>query len=673
MISSYCRICEGLCGVHAEVSDGRITALSGDADNPKSAGHLCGVGANSIAPRERLQTPLKRVGDGYQEASWDEAIAAIGSTLGSLRREHGPRSVGLYAGGPLAYDHAGVLRLGAYAFAMGTPNLFTELAMYGASKIYATELVTGAPMALQADVGRSHYTILIGGGQEEAHWGPFQAGTIHHQALSYFRARRQGTKLVVVDSRKTPLAEGADSFIQVRPGTEVFYMLGLAHATLQNRWIDEQYVQDYTHGIEQARAWLEPWTPARCAEICGIDVGELAGVGLKFGRSALGCVAASPTLLQSRHGTVAAWAWLVHSAVTANLLRPGGLFETGGLVDLSTLFGSFPTAGAPESSVRSFRSLVAQLPGTALAEEILDSSDPVRALVCVEGCPLSELPGRARTRDAFERLELLVAIDSMPSETTARADWVLPSTHFWERSDLHLLDNSTLPSHFTQATSALESVTGEARDVADIFRDLLGASSPPLRGGVWGRHLKLLGRFLGSTDLDGWIDQTLDWSSLPDRDALEAMPSGLDAGETDRAGWRPGFDDERLDLAPAPIEAAMAQVEPPPLDGDFPLRLTTAVTWAGGKGWRYRSSDAVEPGIRIHPDQGLKDGAKVRLTTAAGSVEGRVVHDDTVHPIGVVVPWGWSVAVGEVVGTSDVDPLSGSPEMVGLPCALTEA
>jgi len=672
MISSYCRICEGLCGVHATVEGGRITKLEGDPDNAKSAGHLCGVGAASTADRERITTPMKRVGGELVPASWEEALSAIGSTLGALRREQGPRSVGVYAGGPLAYDHAGVVRLGAFAFAMGTPNVFSELAMYGAAKLYATELVTGTPMPLQSDVGRSHYTILIGGGQDHAHWGPFQAGTIHHQALSYFRNRRKGTKLVVVDSRRTPQAEGADSFIQVRPGTEVFYMLGLAHATLQNRWIDEQYVADYTRGVDQARSWLEPWTPARCAEICGIDVGELAGVGLKYGRSAMGCVVPSPTLLQSKYGTVAAWAWLVHAAVTANLLRPGGLFEAPGLIDLSTIFGSFPTAGAPTSSVRGFKSLVAQLPGTALAEEVLDSSEPVKALLCVEGCPLSELPGRARTRDAFDRLELLVAIDSMPSATTERADWVLPSTHFWERADLHLLDNATLPSDFTQATPALLEAAGEARDVSEILAGLLSEASPPLRGGCWGRHLKLLGRVLGSADLDSWIDQTLDWSGVPDRASLEEMPSGLDAGETDRAHWRPATEDERLNLAPEALAEPVRSVEPPPLDEGWPLRLTTAVVWPGGKGWRYRAADAEEPGIRVHPDAGFKQGARLRLTTPTGSVTGTAVHDANLHPISVLVPWGWAVAVGEVVGTEDVDPLSGSPEMVGLPCRLEE-
>ena len=664
-VTSYCRACEGMCGVEADLSGGTIAALRGDPDNPMSAGHLCSVGRGTAAARSDFDTPLKRVGDRLEPVSWESALAEIGERLGALRRAEGPRSIGLYAGGALAYDHPGVLRTAAFAFGMGTPNLFTELAMYGASKLYATELVCQTPMALQADVGRSHYTILIGSDQTTAHWGPMQAGTIHHQALDYFRKRRKGTKLVVVDPRESALSREADSHVRIRPGTEVFYMLGLAHATIENRWIDEQYVQDYTKGFEQARRWLEPWTPARCAEICGIDVGDLAGVGLKYGRSAMSCVVPSPTLLQSRHGAVAAWAWLVHAALSANLLRPGGLYETGGLIDLHTVWGSFPVAGAPTTSVRGFHSLLAQAPGTALAEEITASSQPVKALITLSGCPLSELPGRKKVDQALDALELLVVVDHRDSPTARKADYVLPNTHFWQRADLHLLDHAILPSRVIQATGALVDA-GDARDTADILRDLFSAAAPPMRGGAWGRHLKFLGRAAASGDLDGWIDEALDWAGVPDRATLQAHL--LDDGETDRAEWRPGAEDELLDLAPQAIGPAISAVTEP--DDSWPLRLTTASTWAGGYGWRYRADDAAEPGIRVHPDSGLEDGEEVTLETATGSVRGTVRLDASVHPIGVLVPWGWAVPAGELVGTDDVCPLSGAPEQAGLPCRI---
>ncbi|MCP4809067.1 MAG: molybdopterin-dependent oxidoreductase [Proteobacteria bacterium] len=665
--ASYCRACEGMCGVHADVEAGRIAGLAGDPDNPMSAGHLCGVGRATAAVQRDFETPLKRVGDAFQPIGWDQALAEIGDRIGALRRSEGPRSVGLYAGGALAYDHPGVLRTAAFAFGMGTPNLFSELAMYGASKLYATELVCRTPMALQADVGRSHYTILIGGDQGAAHWGPMQAGTIHHQALDYFRKRRKGTKLVVVDSRESELSRDADSHVRLRPGTEVFYMLGLAHATLENRWIDEQYVADYTKNMEQARRWLEPWTPTRCAEICGIDVGDLAGVGLKYGRSAMSTVVPSPTLLQSRHGAVAAWAWLVHAALSANLLRPGGLYESGGLLDLHTIWGSLPVAGAPETSVRGFRSLLAQAPGTAMAEEILDASEPIKALITLSGCPLNELPGRQRVGQALDALELLVVVDHQDSPTAQKADYILPNTHFWQRADLHLLDHAILPSRFTQATDALVDA-GDARDTSDILVSLFSAASPPLRGGAWGRHLKLLGRTVAGGDLDGWIDEALDWAGLPDRDALAANP--LDDGETDRAEWRIGGEDELLDLAPEPLGEAVRRITAPTIGGDWPLFLTTAAAWPGGYGWRYRADDAVEPGIRVHPDSGLKEGEQVVLETANGSVEGPVHLDASVHPEGVLVPWGWAVPAGELVGTEDICPLSGSPEQAGLPCRI---
>jgi anaerobic selenocysteine-containing dehydrogenase len=672
-LSSYCRACEGMCGVEADVDGGRITALRGDPANPKSAGHLCPVAAASADPEApRLDRPLKRSGDGYEAISWDQAISEIGEKLRRVRSAQGPRGLALYAGGPLAFDHAAVLRTASFAFAMGTPNLFTELAMYGASKFYATELVLGAALPLQADVGRSHYTVLLGADQGNTRWGPGQAGTIHSQALDYFRKRRKGTKLIAVDSRRTDLAREADEHVRVRPGTEVFYMLGLAHATLENRWIDEQYVRDYTHGFEQARRWLEPWTPARCAEICGIEVGELAGVGLKYGRSAMSVVVPSAGLLQSRHGTVAAWAWLVHAAVTANLLRPGGLYEAGGIVDLHEVLSSLPSEGAPASQVRGFRSLLCQQPGTALAEEILDADKGAKALICLSGCPLSELPGRSRTQQALDALDLLVVVDDQPSATSARADYVLPSTRFWERSDLHLLDNGFLPSRMLQATGPVLPPRGEARDTSDILRDLLLAASPPLRGGEWGQHLKLLGRKVGMGDMDTWIDRILDWTGAPSREQLAMMPSGFDEGETDRGEWRPGYDDQKLQLAPAQLEVALRALSVPDHQ-DYPLSLVTHTVWPGGWGWRYRSAEVQEPGVGMHPDAGFEAGAIVRIETRSGSAEGPVRHDDSLHPEAVVVPWGWAVPAGDLVGAQDVCPLSGTPEQGGLPCRVVPA
>jgi formate dehydrogenase len=673
-VPSYCRLCEGLCGVHAHVQDNRIVSLDGDPENPKSAGHLCGIGEASVRVQgpDRIQNPMRREGHQLVEVDWDTAIKEIGAALGKTRRAHGPRSVGMYLGAPMAHDHLGALRAGAMALGLGTPNLFSALPMHGGSKLRATELVVGAAIPLIADVGRSHYTILLGSDQLNQRWGPFQAGTIHTQALRYFKNRRKGTKLIAVDSQRTELAGEADQFVQIRPGTEVFYLLGLAHATLNNKWIDAQYVDDYCTGVERAREWLAPWDPARCAEICGIDPGDLLGVGLKFGRSAMSTIVASPSVTQSEHGTVAMWALLTTMALTANLLRPGGLYESGGILDLHPLISSFPCHSAPRTRVSESPLLLLQAPGTALAQEILEPGDAqLRALITVCGDPVQELPGRARVGRALDKLDLLVAIDSHRSQATQRADWVLPSTVPWERRDLHLLDNAALPSRFLQATPALIENASGARDTSEVLRALWGATDAPLRGGAWGRHLRVLGRMLASADLEQWINQALEFSGAPDWATLETYPHGLDEGETDRASWRLAHEDQRLHLAPVELEDAIRRVTAPADPAG--LRLVTHTVWPGGLGWRHRADDAVEPGIGLHPDAGFEDGQTVSVKTEAGEVTGPVRLDPNQHAQAVIIPWGWRVPVGDVVPDDRLDPLSGAPEQAGLPCTVQPA
>ncbi|MCB9765780.1 MAG: molybdopterin-dependent oxidoreductase [Alphaproteobacteria bacterium] len=678
IIASYSRATEALEGVRVSVEGGRIVGFEGDTANPKSAGFVSPLTVASAAlPHhpDRLTTPLKREGGRLVEASWDEALDAIGQALAGIRRAHGPRAVGLYAGYPVACDHLGAVRTAALALHLDTPNLFTPLAMWGAARLMAAELVTGAPMPLQADVGRAHYTVLLGADQDDGLWGPLQLGNIHGLALDYFRNRRKQNKLVAVDPRRTPQAAGADEHLRIRPGTEVFFLLGLAHSVLFRHWTDQQYLDDYCVNIDRLRRWLEPWTPARCAAICDVDPGELAGVALRFARSAMATVAISPLVIQGPHATVACWAWLVVHALTANLLRPGGLFEAQGLIDLQPILASFPTDRAPTTRVHGLPNLLMQAPATTLAREILEPGDgQVRALLALDGCPIADLPQPGRVADALESLELLVAFDHLPSETTARAHWVLPGVHFWERADLHLLDHAALPTRFMQATPAVLQPPAQARTLADTLAELakrvpVGLS---LRG-TWGRHLRLTGRYLASAPLEPWVDRVLDWSGLPPLAELQALPGGLDRGELNRAVWRPTTENEKLDLAPERLEAAVLALSVPTVDPDFPLSLITAVNLPTGRGARLRVPDAQEPGVRVHPDTTWVDGAAVIVETPYGRAEGVIRHDPTLRSDTVIVPWGWAVDAGRLLDADTLDPFSGTVAQSGVPCRLREA
>ncbi|MDT5356241.1 MAG: hypothetical protein QOJ56_4773, partial [Mycobacterium sp.] len=64
--TTYCRICEAGCGLLATVTDGRITDIRADKDNPHSQGFMCTkpkAMLDVVYDQDRLLTPMKRIGE----------------------------------------------------------------------------------------------------------------------------------------------------------------------------------------------------------------------------------------------------------------------------------------------------------------------------------------------------------------------------------------------------------------------------------------------------------------------------------------------------------------------------------------------------------------------------------------------------------------------------------
>ena len=154
-----------------------------------------------------------------------------------------------------------------------------------------------------------------------------------------------------------------------------------------------------------------------------------------------------------RQGSLAYW--LVHmlSFVTGRLDVEGGNLKSDGFYA-----NARSGAGPVEQNyvdTEFGRLRRGALPGTLMADAILDSAEPVRAMIVVAGNPLLSIAGEDRLRKAFEQLELLVVIDIYPSATAELADVVLPCTDMYERDDLNVVNIGTSARPFAQYTPAV--------------------------------------------------------------------------------------------------------------------------------------------------------------------------------------------------------------------------
>ena len=96
-----------------------------------------------------------------------------------------------------------------------------------------------------ADIEHSGCLILWG-------YNPSYSRLTH--ATATVAALKRGMKLIVIDPRRAGLANKADIWLRVRPGTDGALALGLANVMIQRGWYDRDFIRDWSNGPHLVRA-----------------------------------------------------------------------------------------------------------------------------------------------------------------------------------------------------------------------------------------------------------------------------------------------------------------------------------------------------------------------------------------------------------------------------------
>ncbi|MBW2551706.1 MAG: molybdopterin-dependent oxidoreductase, partial [Deltaproteobacteria bacterium] len=145
---TFCRICEATCGLKATIEGNRVVALEPDHDHMVTKGYSCikGLRYHEIhhSP-DRLRVPLKRIGDRFEEISWDQALEEIGAKVRQLVNDHGGDSVSAYLGNPISFSLLPPILTSAFLQGLGSRNLFQTGSQDCNNKFAAAQRVYGFP------------------------------------------------------------------------------------------------------------------------------------------------------------------------------------------------------------------------------------------------------------------------------------------------------------------------------------------------------------------------------------------------------------------------------------------------------------------------------------------------------------------------------------------------
>ncbi|MGA2605329.1 MAG: molybdopterin-dependent oxidoreductase, partial [Verrucomicrobiia bacterium] len=99
------------------------------------------------------------------------------------------------------------------------------------------------------------------------------------------RARLNGAKLVVIDTRRNRIAENADLFLQIKPGTERLLLGALAKVIVDHGLMNLPFIMARCRGYETFLANVRDYDLLAVAETCGVSAALIEAAALAYARA----------------------------------------------------------------------------------------------------------------------------------------------------------------------------------------------------------------------------------------------------------------------------------------------------------------------------------------------------------------------------------------------------
>lgn len=439
------RNCYDTCSLKTWVKDDVITFVEGAPESTFTHGTPCVKGLSyprRVYSPDRIKYPMVqdvRGSGNWRRISWDEAMQRIATKMLEIKKKDGSM-LGLamtkYSGkfGVLNYAVEGMMSsLGYTTRFAGTPcwPAGIDAQNYDMGDMWCND---------PEDFVKAKYIII---------WGANPAWCSMHTMKYIYQAREKGAKVVVIDPLLTQTAAKADLYLRVRPGSDGALALGMARHLVDKGLVDQDFVNNYSHGYPEFEAYLRNSVTVEWAsEICGLSADVIRQLAEEFTAVNPATVWIGYGMQRHVNGGANVRAIDAFVAMTGNIGIEGGGARYGHLHTWGFNYnamlqkppvGSIGMPGAA-GTTSEFGSAgeVAQYSDRSLninqtAKGILQANEPpVRMLWVACKNPFAQDFDRSKMEKAFEKLEMVVCADQFFNETVQHADIVLPVTTAFE-------------------------------------------------------------------------------------------------------------------------------------------------------------------------------------------------------------------------------------------------
>lgn len=443
---TICPFCGCGCTLTLGLREGKVLRSRAKEDNGRSEGNLCGrgrFGIDYIYSENRLKTPMIRKEGVLVSVTWDEALNYISENLSTIIKAHGSNSVGALGSHRCTNEDNYMLRK-FMLNVVGSSNMDSSLA-FGYAKVQAAlDKALGLkshPIAMKAPLGKEVIFIIES-----------DISVTHPvYGLNILQAKREGSHLIVADSRETKLTRHSSSHLRMRQGTSVALLNGLMKIILDKGLCNRALVSKIP-GFSEFEKALNDYTPESTSILTGISPEKLVSTAEKLSTAKDRMISFTVGLSENTKG-----ADLVLAA--ANLITLLGE-KTDALqipAEYSNTFGLYAMGVRPDA-------------GTAVGKNVFDmlyKPGPLHALYIMGEDPVSAFPNSSKIIGALKSLELVIVQDIAMTETAKFAHVVLPASS-WAEKEGTFINAEGVPQKLQRMVDA----TGQSMPDWQILRNL---------------------------------------------------------------------------------------------------------------------------------------------------------------------------------------------------------
>ncbi len=703
-VDSVCPYCGVGCALTYHVSDGQIAYAEG-RESPVNHGRLCvkgRYGFDYTHHEQRLTVPLIRreafypkgplsadvrgeTGGGrqggkggggrrrpggvvdydevmpaFREATWDEALDLVASRFKAIRDTHGSGALAGFGSAKCSNEEAYLFQKLVRAV-FGTNNVDHCTRLCHASSVAALmeTIGSGAVTNTFGDVARAEVALLTGS----------NAAANHPVAATFMKeAVKNGTKLIVVDPRRSDMVPFATLFCHIKPGTDVAFYNALMHVIIKEGLYDADFVRDRTENFDGLRETVAGYAPERVAPLVGVPAATIEEAARLIGKAASAMVFWGMGISQHTHGTDNARCLISLMLLTGNVGRPGtglhplrGQNNVQGASDaglIPMVYPDYQPVGDAEVRARFEQAWGVKLdpnPGLTVVEIMAAVlAGDIRAMLMMGENPFLSDPNINKVRKALAAMEFLVVQDIFLTETAEFADVILPASTALEKTGTY-----TNTDRRVQVGRPAMDPPGQARLDWEILCDIATRMGYPMR---YDSPAAIFEEFAGLTE----SYRGLTHANLGATGKLWPCPDPA-TGDGIQVLFDQDFPSGRGKFVPA--DSLPAKELP---DEEYPMVLNTGRVlehWhTGSMTRRSKALDALEPEpfVEIHPDDAaalaIADGQMVQVSSRRGSIRLKARLSDRMNPGAVFIPFHFREAAANVLTIDALDPYGKIPE-----------